>query len=493
MSLINVSNLTFNYDTNFENIFENTSFQIDTSWKLGFIGRNGKGKTTFLKLLIGEYEYSGKITSSVNFSYFPFEINNDKCDTINILEKLIDDFELWKIQRELTILNVDLNILYRPFNTLSYGERTKVMIAGLFLRENNFLLIDEPTNHLDTDGRTILSNYLKLKKGFILVSHDRKFIDNCVDHIIAINKNNIEIQKGNFTTWFKNKELKDNYELAENEKLKKEIKKLKDSARRTEQWSNKIESSKIRGSEAEKGFFDRGFVGHKAAKMMKRSKSIEMRKDKLIEKKSDLLKNVDIAEKLSISFLKHYKKVLINISELSILYNNKSIFENINLLAETGDRIAVCGKNGSGKSSILKLINGENINYKGNIEIAKDLKISYIPQDVNYIIGNLKDFAYKENIDESLFKAILRKLDFTRVQFEKDMKEFSSGQKKKVLIAKNLCENSHLYIWDEPLNYIDIFSRIQIEKLILEHKPTIIFVEHDYSFIKNVSNKIVYL
>lgn len=121
------------------------------------------------------------------------------------------------------------------------------------------------------------------------------------------------------------------------------------------------------------------------------------------------------------------------------------------------------------------------------------LKISYVSQDTSDLQGNLTDYARNNGIDESLFKAILRKLDFSRVQFEKDISAFSGGQKKKVLIAKSLCEKAHLHIWDEPLNYIDIFSRMPIEELLLEYSPTILFVEHDSEFCKNIATKIIEL
>jgi len=158
-----------------------------------------------------------------------------------------------------------------------------------------------------------------------------------------------------------------------------------------------------------------------------------------------------------------------------------------------GDRIALCGRNGSGKSSILKLICGEELAYSGTFRKASQLKISYVPQDTSWLKGNLTDYARENGLDESLFKAILRKLDFSRLQFEKDMSEFSNGQKKKVLIARSLCEQAHLYVWDEPLNFIDVISRMQIEELLLEYSPTILFVEHDSEFCKNVGTVTVQL
>lgn len=156
---------------------------------------------------------------------------------------------------------------------------------------------------------------------------------------------------------------------------------------------------------------------------------------------------------------------------------------------EQGDRIALTGHNGCGKSSVLKLLMGEKISYTGALYVAKGLKISYVPQNTDGLRGNLRDYAYEYGIDESLFKAILRKLDFSRLQFEKRIEEFSEGQKKKVLIARSLCEEAHLYIWDEPLNFIDVFSRMQIEELLLNSCPTLLFVEHDQTFSGRIKTK----
>ena len=153
MSLIDIKNLTFSYETSFENIFEDVSFQIDTDWKLGFIGRNGRGKTTLLNLLLGKYDYRGKISASVTFDYFPFEVEDKSRTTIDIIDSINNSYEVWELNRELSLLDVDQDVLYRPFETLSNGEQIKDLLAALFLKEQNFLLLDEPTNHLDEEGK----------------------------------------------------------------------------------------------------------------------------------------------------------------------------------------------------------------------------------------------------------------------------------------------------------------------------------------------------
>ncbi len=495
MSLINVTNLTFAYDGSYDNIFENVSFQIDTDWKLGFTGRNGRGKTTFLNLLLGKYEYSGSISSKVPFEYFPYEVKNKKNNTIDVIEEIFPNYVLWEVMRELSLLEVDDDVLYRAFDTLSNGEQTKVMLATLFLKENSFLLIDEPTNHLDINARMVVSDYLRTKHGFILVSHDRAFLDNCIDHILSINKTNIEIQKGDFSSWWENKEMQDNYERSENDKLKKDIKRLSEAAKRTSEWSNKAEAKKIGfdPTQTEKNIGRRPYQGAKAKKMMSRSKSIKERQQSAIEDKSKLLKNIENSEKLKISQLKFHTDRLLELENVAIFYGDKTACDNVTFTIEQGDRISLMGKNGSGKSSIIKLICGEEINYTGTMRKSNQLRISYVSQNTTHLCGNLSDYAVANEIDESLFKAILRKLDFSRVQFEKDISDFSGGQKKKVLIAKSLCDKAHLHIWDEPLNFIDVISRMQIEELLLEHQPTILFVEHDIEFCNNIATKIVQL
>lgn len=594
--LINVSHLTFAYEGSYDNIFEDVSFRIDTNWRLGFIGRNGRGKTTFLKLLMGKYDYSGSISSHVDFIYFPFDIPDRSALTSDLIQQTISgrrseqteeliksepwkehveeykeyteeyaeeqDYEPWKIEKELSLLNVDLDVLNRPFSTLSNGEQTKVLLAALFLKDRAFLLIDEPTNHLDEPTRKEVGNYLKRKKSFILVSHDRALLDECVDHILSINKTSIDIQAGNFSAWELNKKRKDAYELAQNEKLQKEVDQMKIAAVRISHWSDLKEATKI-------GAGDKGYVGHKAAKLMKRSKLVERHRDIAIEQKEKLLKDLERTDDLSLHPL-DFPAVssdssgssdgsnssrdgqnsldLIRVDNLSLAYGDKCLCRNLSFTLHPGERIALQGKNGSGKTSILRQIccragalgmPGQSAPAQseaaqssaaqdtsvqpcrllsGQILVADGLVISLLSQDTSFMQGNLEDFMrnkYKQERAQlglatnytnrnpldlladglerriRLLVQVLRQLDFSDSQMEKNLQDFSEGQKKKFLLAVSLSQRAHVYIWDEPLNFIDILSRVQIENLIRRAQPTMIFVEHDQTFTQSVATRIV--
>ena len=370
MSLISVNHLTFYYEGSSDNIFEDVSFQIDTDWKLGFIARNGRGKTTFLKLLMGAYEYRGSIASEESFDYFPFEVKDMEKTVLEIVEELYPDYEFWKLCRELTLLHVDADVLYRAFSTLSNGERTKVMLAVLFSRENQFLLIDEPTNHLDQEGRASVREYLKGKKGFILVSHDRDFLDQCVDHVLVINRTNIEVYKGNFSVWWEEKQRKDAWEQAENERLKQDIRRLESSARVKEQWADALEARKLgkkAAAEAQKkGSTIKGrrpLIGEKSRKMQRRRKNLEHRKERAIEEKEGLLKNLETTEDLKLFPLRHHKEILVSLSEVRIFYEQpdggRKVLPEAEFRVNNGDCVVLKGRNGCGKSSILNALDPE--------------------------------------------------------------------------------------------------------------------------------------
>ena len=488
MSLIQINNLTCKYDRDYENVFENINLNIDTNWKLGLIGRNGKGKTTFLKLLTGSLKGTGSICKNVEVTYFPYEVKNDDI-TLNIVQEICMA-EDWEIIKEINLLNANVEIFYRNYSTLSGGEKVKALLSALFLKENNFLLIDEPTNHLDAKAKTDIENYLKKKKGFILVSHDRSLLDNVTDHIISINNSNINIILGNYSVWKENFDRQNNFEIKQNEKLQKEIGKLEIASKESSKWSHSAEKEKQRKEANDK--IDRGYLGHKAAKIMKKSKVLEERKNKNIEDAKNLLKNIDKIEELKLIPSQYDKKELIIANNFQIVYE-KPIFAPVSFVIENGDRLLLKGKNGIGKSSVINAILGAKIKYDGILKINNNVKISYVKQDTSSLQGSFKEFIQNNKVDESIFRAMLIKMGVDKKEINSNLEDLSEGQKKKILIAKSISETADLYIWDEPLNYIDIITREQIENMILKYKPTMLFIEHDETFAEKIATKTIEL
>ena len=506
MSQISVNHLTFYYEGSYDNIFEDVSFSLDTDWKLGFIGRNGKGKTTLLNLLMGRYSYQGSINTSVRFEYFPYQLTEQQqhLSAAEFVEDIKIGCETWRVICELAQLGEDADILYRPFNTLSFGERTKILLAVLFSGENDFLLIDEPTNHLDHASRESVKHYLASKKGFILVSHDRDLLDFCIDHVLVLNKKTIEVQSGNFSSWWENKQRKDQFAVAEDEKRRKEIRKLKTAAKRNTEWAEKSERAKIGFDpvkEHDRSLDTRAFIGAKTKKMQKRAKQIERRIDRAIEEQAGLLEDLETTKDLKLTPLVHHKNILVNIVDFSVKYQDAAhpVFTNFALSVQKGERVALHGGNGCGKSTVIQSIlhhagvHNADIPFveEGCCEVASGLVVSYVSQDTSSLRGHLSDFCIEQHLDKNLFCALLSRLGVEATQFSKPMEKYSEGQKKKVLLAASLLTSAHLYIWDEPLNHIDIFSRMQIEKLLLEYHPTMLFVEHDVRFREQIATRVV--
>lgn len=235
--------------------------------------------------------------------------------------------------------------------------------------------------------------------------------------------------------------------------------------------------------------------------MQSRVTQMKRRIDREIEEKEGLLQDLEKTIDLRLAPLSHHKERLVQIRDYGLQYADAKspVFSGITFEIQRGDRVALHGENGCGKSTLIKVILqragfqnfGMAFTEEGVCETASGLVISYVNQDTSGLAGSIADFCKKRNLDQSLFCAVLRQLDFERTQFAKNMEDYSEGQKKKVLLAASLLTPAHLYIWDEPLNYIDVFSRMQIEKLLLEYEPTLLFVEHDVRFREKVATKVV--
>jgi lincosamide and streptogramin A transport system ATP-binding/permease protein len=276
-------------------------------------------------------------------------------------------------------------------------------------------------------------------------------------------------------------------ELAADKRLKTDIGRLKGQKERLASWSDRAESGKIGTHSA-----DRGYIGHKAAKVMARSKNAEKRMDRAIAEKKELLKDVEESEALRILPLAYKKSRIAELKNVSLRYGEALIFEGLNLTLNAGEITALCGANGGGKSSVLRFLAGEAVPLCGGIEFGADVTVSYLPQGdgdiAEYAARKITEYAALCG-DKTLFLTLLAKLNFERSAFDTPIGRLSEGEKRKLLLAKSLASRAHLYIWDEPLNYVDILSRVQIEKLLLAQKPAMLLVEHDRAFTDAVGDR----
>lgn len=493
MSNIKISNLSFKYSDSIENIFNNLNLDLDSSWKLGLVGRNGRGKTTFLNLLQGKLQGTGAIQSKLEFNYFPLNVKNKEQLTLYALEEHVQ-FDQWELERELNLMQVDTNLIWQPFNTLSGGEQTKVLLALSFINKDAFPLIDEPTNHLDEKSRIQVVRYLqKHSQGYIVVSHDRDFLNQITNHILAIEHTEIHLYQGNYASYEDTKEKRDKFNQEKNEKLRGQIKALNESRQRIKGYSLQSENNKKASAHKNEIHADinKGFFGHKAAKIMKRSKNIERRMDKDIQDRKGLMTNVESVPELEMNFQPNYHSTLLETRHLDLKVKDKKLFKDLNLIIRNRGIVSLEGKNGAGKSTFLKSIlnKSTDVTYQGILNLTNGLRASYLPQDFVEYSGTLAEFSQKEHLSYEKILNVLRKMGFPRSSFETRIEEMSIGQQKRVSIAKSLVEEADFYLWDEPANYLDVFNQDQLIDVLRKTKPAMLLVEHDEYFISQVASK----
>ncbi|MDR2197910.1 MAG: ATP-binding cassette domain-containing protein [Deltaproteobacteria bacterium] len=482
MPHIMLKNLSFAYE-GFPPVFQNVSLNLDTSWRLGLIGRNGRGKTTLLKILTGELHPDGEVISPVKFVYFPFPVENQAVNAYELSESLRPaEHRDHRLEKEASLLKLKPEALFQPFGALSGGEATKVLLSILFIGEDDFPLIDEPTQNLDLAGRKVLGEYLSGKKGFLLVSHDRRLLDDTLDHVLAIEKTGLVLQRGNYASFRENQLRGERFKEAENQKITKEIKRLGEAAQRSGDWASRAESGKYG-----QGPVDRGFVGHKAAKLNKRAKAAAKRREDALEAKKSLIVDRERPANLSLSPLRHHSRLLAQGTGLSIGYGDRPVLQDVSFTLRQQEILAVTGPNGAGKSLLIKLLLGEARILAGEFYKAENLVISHVPQKLDFPHQSLRKYAEDLGIEDSRLKTVLRHLGFEKSQLEVPLGSLSLGQRKKAALAASLAGEAHLYLWDEPLGHVDIPSRLAIEELLAKSRPTMVVVEHDRTFLEKVA------
>ena len=527
MSSIVFDKVDFHYSNPFCDVFTGVDLVIDTDWRTALVARNGRGKTTLLRLIAGEARSTrGHLEADLTALIFPFDPPSPEAATRSVIRAAVAPFDAWalrmtelsedpseeamerygeiasrfeeaggyeidsRIEREVAALGLDAEILGRPFTTLSGGEQTRALIAGLFLGPGAFPLIDEPTNHLDMAGRSLLADYLSRKNGFIVASHDRALLDACVDHVVAIERSGISVIHGNYSTWREQRDRTEAHEWRRRENLEREVSQLRKASGARRHGATKKEREK-------RGAADKGFIGHRAAKQMKRAIEIERRVECRLEEKEGLLPNWEKDRSLKLEARADGPTIVLTVNNLRLTLEDRALVDNLSFTLRRGDRIVLTGPNGCGKSTLLDAIAGESLagpfSIGGTVSRPAHLRCCRSFQLPVWNHGSLAEVLERAGIDETRFRQMLGVLDVDREVFDHPLETLSQGQLKKVDLARSLMDPADLLIWDEPMNFIDVLSRERIEEAILAGEPTLLIVEHDRAFVDRVATEVIAL
>lgn len=518
-------NVLKHYGENF--ILDNAGFTVYEGEKVGIVGANGSGKSTILKLLAGiepmDIDYrkicEGKSRISIpkgtsigyleQLSSYPdnFKVNDilnlafRELDYLEEQQKVLEnemehlqgtcleavlmqysqlqqDYGMKggydrneKLSKVCTGLKFDDAFLQKEFNILSGGEKTTVNLGKILLENPDVLLLDEPTNHLDMESVEWLEKYLKSYKGIvIIVSHDRYFLDNVVAKIVEVENRRCETYDGNYSDYVKKKEEDMLLQFENYKEQKKKINAMENAIKDLKDWAQRADNNK---------FFRR------ALSMQRKLDKME-RIDRPVFDKQNIRICFKAAERSGNDVLK--------VCGLSKSFESRRIFENTDLYISLGERVALIGPNGSGKTTFLKLLFGEINADHGQILLGTSIKISYLPQHITFnneedtVIGCFRENKY---ILEGKARECLARFMFFGKDPYKKVKHLSGGEKVRLKLSMLLYEETNLLILDEPTNHLDIDSIEVLEEALEDFKGTILFISHDRYFINKVCNRVV--
>ncbi|MCY3812853.1 MAG: ABC-F family ATP-binding cassette domain-containing protein [Gammaproteobacteria bacterium] len=528
MSTIICRHLTFGYPGAEGTIFEDLDLVIDTQWRSALTGRNGRGKTTLLRLIQGELEPDrGAIERGQRTAYFPRAVVDPDQEVRNVVKDAVGPFRQWEaemddlladgsedalteygevleayqeaggyaveagIEAELGALGIGETYWGRPFSGLSGGEQTRCLLASLFVPGSSsgpdtgtFALIDEPTNHLDRDGRNLLADYLGSKAGFLLVSHDRAFLDACCDHVVALNRDTVEVERTSFSAWRERFHQRLARQRADNAALKQEIARLGQVA--TDRRAGALKRESEKGAHV-----DKGFISARAKRQMRKAVSAERRAESAAEERRLTLVDVEKDRRLALPDSGRKAGSLVVANDLSLWRGDKAVFAKVSFTVAPGDRVAVIGPNGCGKTSLLDQIEGQNHRHTGTLLRPRHVAVARTFQHPQWTDGLLREHLQDAGIEESRFRQVMAVLGVRGGVLDGRIEDLSHGQQKKIDLARSFLANADLLLWDEPLNFIDIDAREQIEDVLLADQPTVVFVEHDAAFVERVATEVI--
>lgn len=477
--IISVTNLSKSFD-NFA-VFRHADFAIQQGEKVGLVGSNGSGKSTLLKILNGRVkpdEGNIVISKKVKIGYIPQEFEAEKDERV---KDLLDSGAAPVLAK----LNISESVLERPVSSLSGGEKVKMALARILLSQSDFLLLDEPTNNLDIRGLEILEKFVKeINKTFLIVSHDREFLDRAVDKILEIDEvdRKLRIYDGNFSSYLEARHARIEQEwsayndsVENKERLEKTV---EDKLKRAEEIGHSELRDKDKAQGKTKIEWGQGAF-HRGAKLLKRR-----------------LENIEIVEKpkqflpLKIDFEIEERSgdKALELSGVRKQMPNQ-LLGPIDMQIQYGDKILVTGENGSGKTTLLKLIMGQVQPDGGEIKYGTNLKIGYLPQQEDFVSeAKVKDeFVRLTKIEEGLARRTLNRFKLTSEGVNKRIRDLSSGERSRLIIATIMAQKVNCLIMDEPSNHLDLQALESLEYAVKNFKGTLILVSHDRYFIKQIA------
>jgi ATP-binding cassette subfamily F protein 3 len=510
--MIAINNLTFEIGA--RALYDEANWHIKPGEKIGLIGANGTGKTTLLKIIVGDYKpTSGTISMAkdltmgylnqdllsyssdkniVHVAMEAFERQNQLHDEIEVLLKKLEtdytedllhklsdkqhEFELldgynieYKAHEILAGLGFSESDCHRKLSTFSGGWRMRVMLAKILLQAPDILLLDEPTNHLDLPSIQWLEDYLKAFDGaIVIVSHDRWFLDKVINRTVESRKGKLTVYSGNYTFYLEEKAQREEIQRGE---FKNQQSKIKQEERLIERFRAKASKAKMAQS---------------------RIKAL----DKL--ERVDDVDDDNPSVNFSFRFTKQSGRHVVTIEDITKKYPAIDILDHAEAIIEKGDKIALIGANGKGKSTLLRIIAGADKEFEGKSETGHNVTQTFFAQHQlealhleNTALQELQSFAPKHN--ETELRTILGSFLFTGDDVFKKIKVLSGGEKSRVALAKALTADANFLVLDEPTNHLDIASVNILIQALQQFEGTFIVVSHDRYFLDNIANKIWFI